>query len=130
MIEISKYYIRPLAGNSINTPVHMFVTKHDKRKLSEASKKSYVTAKFNPGRNVLMASSNELLSKYIKMETGCELEIHPITVAKHISEILGMPLVIVDNHFCDLDCKELKWELHFYQPSDTIRHVYGRHMLV
>ena len=129
MLEINKYLTRPLACNSIVTPVHLFVTKHDHHVLHTPIQKHFITAKINPGPHVLMASSNELLSKYICMQADSEVEVQPITVAKHLSEVLGMSLVILDNHYCDITTHEMKWELHFYQPNPSTRAAMARQLL-
>lgn len=128
MIEITRYHTRVIKGNQVFAPVHLFVQRHDHRKLNV--QKSYVTATLKPGQHVLLASSNESLSKYIRMEADCELEVQPLTVAKHLSEILGMPLIILENNYCDLNSKEMRWDLHFYQHNNTTRHVMARQILV
>jgi len=127
LFEISHYTTRPLTKNSISTPVHLFVSKYNTHTLNV--KKTYATARLKQEYNVLLASSNELISKYMQMQCDCDLEVQPLTVAKHISEVMGMPLVVVEKMYCNLEHKSPEWELHYFQPNYAVRDVIARRLL-
>ena len=134
-MEIRKYYKLPMKGNAVHSPVHMFYARPDRRGALVAKKIVSATlypSFSHPGINsyqVIVASANELVSRSIEEEYGNEADVQPITVAKHLAEVVGMELVVIDKVFCDTGSCDVIYDLHYFQAPPTIRDVIGRLLL-
>ena len=133
---LARYMTRGFIGNAVRTPVHVFASDHDPRSL--ASPKRHLTAtvyeslsRQRPGAayQVLVASSNDILSAHIDSERATHMEIVPLGTAKHMAELLGIGLVVLEGAHCDTHSSELWWDLYYYTPNAAARYAMGREIL-
>jgi hypothetical protein len=139
-LEIRKYCTKPFVGNAVHAPVHVFVTRHDQRRLVHAADKKLLTTTVFPslarpgidGYEVLFASSNEVISEYVESLTdGLVMpEIMAIGSAKHLADMLGLGLVVANTVHSDLLTSDMWWDLYYYSPNPSLRRVILRDMLV
>lgn len=110
---LSKVYYRAISGHPMYMNVNLFYRKVD-------GCKHYLTVPFQKNRNeiynVIFSTSNDHVRNYIQTEYECEVEDHPITVAKHIAQVTQTHLIHVQTFTCDRHTSELEWELYYYVP--------------
>lgn len=132
--HITHFYTKPIVGNTVHMPVHLFVAR-PYNNASLACCKQYITANISSrlnngeGYQALVACQNEVLSECLSKDANCELDQQPLTVAKHLAEVLGMPLIVLETCYCEIKTKQVEWQLHFYQPPGSTRHAMARQML-
>jgi hypothetical protein len=73
----------------------------------------------NDSQNVLITTSNPIIASYISEENGCEVESQPITIAKHLGEILQMDVVHLIGMSCDRHTCEVEWDVYYYVPPSS-----------
>jgi hypothetical protein len=133
---LSRYMTRGFRGNSVHAPVHVFSNEHDRLDLS--SDKRHLTATVfkslsrqtpGDGYQVLVASANPLLSAHVEAEHDGRMEIVPLAAAKHMAELMGMGLVVLESVHCDTLTRDTWWELFYYTPRASTRDALGREIL-
>lgn len=73
---------------------------------------------FTPtGKNIIIASSNSLITKEVLKTYDTFSEVQWMTVAKHISDTLSMDLVILTNTYCDTRNKHQYFDVHYYTST-------------
>jgi hypothetical protein len=112
---LSKVYYRPISGHPVFMNVNMFYRKVDPNRT-----KQYLTLPFQKARtdmmHVLVTTTNEHVTKFLRDEYMCEVEQQPITVAKHLAEVTRIDLVNIQTFSCDRHTCEIEWELYYYVP--------------
>ena len=134
---ISHYMTRSFKGNSIHSPVHMFYSNtHDprcllssKRHLTATVYESFARKKQTNGYQVLVASSNDVLSWHVEGEHKSRMEVVPLVTAKHMAELMGIGLVVLEGVHCNMITFDTWWDLYYYIPRDGTRDAIGRAML-
>ena len=134
---IHKYCTRPFAGNAVHTPVHVFATPHDRRTLS--SPKRHLSTTLYPslakpgvdGYQMLIASSNDVVSEYIELVggQGCSAEVVPLATAKHMADMMGVGLAVASSVYCDRTTGDVWYDLYTYQPEPAWRDAKSRELL-
>ena len=134
---ISHYMTRSFRGNPVHAPVHLFANDHDHRSLSCTKRHLTATvyesfAKQQDGSRyqVLLASSNSLLSSMIETEHGARSEVMPISGAKHLAQLMGIGLVVLDSAQCDVRTYNTWWDLYFFMPDISARSLVARELLL
>ena len=92
--------------------------------------KLYLTATMYPslskpgkdGFQVLLGSSNPVVSVFILHELVPDIktlrtEIQPIILAKHLSDVSGLGLAVVDTIYCDVTTSDVWWDVYHYVPD-------------
>ncbi len=106
---LSRICIRACPGHPVFMKVSMF--SRDNKYLMMPYKVSDTDIK-----NVLVTSCNPLVSKYLQQEYNCTVEEFPITIPKHVSEIIQADLVNIIGMSCDRITAEIEWECQYYVP--------------
>jgi hypothetical protein len=79
----------------------------------------------NHTKNIIITSNNPMISREIKQKFKCRQETQWITVAKHISDTMGMDMVVILNTYCDIKSKSQCFDVYYYTPLciplDTFR---------
>jgi hypothetical protein len=138
---ISRYLTRGFRGNQVHRQVHVFVHEgHEPRDLR--APKRHLTATMydslsraqqrrpGAGYQVLVACDNEALSAHVEAEHGARAEVVPIATAKHMAELLGVGLAVLDGAHCDVATAELWWELYHFVPRADARDALARSILL
>ena len=113
---LSKYNIRTLDLYRNNTTIYFF----------SDNKMRYFTQPLNDKKNVMIATNNNRIKKYIK-ETHKTIitHAHPLFVVKNISEQLSMDLVLLLDFECQPATDEISWDIHFVVSSpDSRKYMY------
>jgi hypothetical protein len=132
---IRKYCTRTLKCNPVHGRVHVFVAPHDKRSLD--ADKLLLTATVFPsisrpcldGYQVLLASCNVLFSDHVVREYACEPEVHALTTAKHMADVMGINMVVVENMYCDTYTNDVWYDLNYYKAHEATRVSVARALL-
>lgn len=113
-MEFKITYHKVCPGHPVHMPVHMFVRTQKKLK-------HYLTMPYHQSKsdkyNVLVTSSNSCISHHIMKKTRTKLESSPITVAKHLGEVMQLDVVVLINTYCDIKTKQQAWDLYYYKPT-------------
>jgi hypothetical protein len=129
---------RGFKGNAVHSPVHVFYSNaHDPRCLASSKRhltatvyESFARQKTSGGYQVLVASSNEVLSWHVEGEHNSRMEVVPLVTAKHMAELMGIGLVVLEGVHCDVRTADTWWDLYYYTPRDGTRNAIGREMLM
>lgn len=124
VLHIKKYLFRQLPGNKFTSPIHIYY------RFNQNKQKEYVTAStyFNSNRAYgLLASTNESLYKYVSSLdplSNIHSEEQPVIVARTLSNVIRIPLVIVTNYYSNLSNKEDVFELVYFYQEDLSSNVF------
>lgn len=126
-LEIRNCYHKPIPGHPVFMPVHMFI-KPQAIALQDMDNviqpKQYMTLPYinetlKQSDNVLVSCANPIISAYISKETNTMLDSQPVTVAKHLGEVLQTDVVVLINMFCDIKTKNHMWDIFYYSAPGT-----------
>lgn len=119
-IHLNNNYHRVCPGHPVSMPVHTFF------RASKKTGKQYLTVPYSHPAlqlepyNVLVASCNSTISKALKAGLkGVRIEHQPLTIAKHLGEVLQVDVVVVMNTYCDLASKEQAWDVYYHKSAST-----------
>jgi hypothetical protein len=114
-----------LPGNPVHHRVHIFTKTNN-------GKKEYLSLPFtnsHPSQNVLVATNNKNIQKYICENFDVESEEHYITMTKHLAENLQMHCAVFLNMYCSLETKEDEWEIYYFTPPGIPSHLMKSHII-
>jgi hypothetical protein len=96
-------------------PSHSYV---DLFYASRVKTKNILSVNFhvNQTKNTIITSNNPMISKEIRNKFNCRQERQWITVAKHISDTIGMDMVVLLNTYCDVNTKNQCFDVYYYTP--------------
>jgi hypothetical protein len=99
-------------------PSHSYV---DLFYASRVKTKNILSVNFhvNQTKNTIITSNNPMISKEIRNKFNCRQERQWITVAKHISDTIGMDMVVLLNTYCDVNTKNQCFDVYYYTPIAT-----------
>lgn len=118
VLHIKKYLFRQLPGNKFTSPIHIYY------RLNQKKQKEYVSANtyFNSNNAYgFLASTNESLYQYLlALEPSSEIlaEEQPVIVARTLSNVVRIPLVIITNYYCNISTKDDVFELVYFYQED------------
>lgn len=124
VLQIKKYLFRQLPGNKFTSPIHIYY------KLNEQKQKQYLTVNtfFNANDAYgLLASTDESLYKYISYidpTSNIFAEEQPVIVARTLSNIVRVPLVIVTNYYSNINTKDNVFEVVYFYQDDLPSNVF------
>jgi hypothetical protein len=122
---LSRVLYRPISGNPLYILLlAMSNTAWCHRSFDRTSAHSSMSETYN----VLVSSSNPIVTDYICKEYSCDVEEHPITVVKHLAEVMQTHMINIQTFSCDLHTSDMEWELYYYVPPSISAQV-GRGML-
>ena len=111
-IHLTKNYHKVCPGHPAYKTIIMFYNATYKNTKYE---KHYLTIPYSNTNNVLITCDNTTITEAISLVYRTNLEFQPLTVAKHLSEVLQMDMVVLLNTYCELATKEQAWDLHYYK---------------
>lgn len=115
MMNFDKFTYRPYRGHPLYSYVSIFYKVKDGNKLILTK---HFANDFNIiPKNVIIASSNDLIIKEICYNFACINDSQWITVSKHISDVLRMDMVLLMNTYCNIINKKQYWDLYYYTPK-------------
>lgn len=107
MISLNKVHIRPCPGHTHYMPVFFF-----------SKNNSYLTVPYNKQKNVLITTNNENIVKELTtVDLNCHTHAFPVLVPRALSEEMGIDMVIVSNTYCEIDTREVVYELYYVVPA-------------
>lgn len=119
MLMLNNNYHRVSTGHPVFMPVHMFV------RTAPGKPKEVMTAPyFHPNLssepfNVLLTCNNTTISQYIKDSANVALEEQPLTVAKHMGEVMQIDVVVILNTYCEIPSKQQAWDMVYHKSPST-----------
>lgn len=113
-MHITKSCIRGFPGNPVHKPVILFSLP------SKGEVRRYLTLPYgNEGmKYVLVGTTNPVIAEYICQEYGREIveDVQPVTVCKHLAEVIQMDFVNLIGMACDRVTAEIEWDCYYYTP--------------
>lgn len=121
-MQFDRFLIRRYSGHPTSSYVDMFYKASHKKR--DGFRKTIFTQSFAKdfglvSSNVLVTSSNHLITKAICNKFKCKRETQWITVPKHLSEVMMIDMVVLMNTYCDLRSKKQVWDIYYSVPSAT-----------
>ncbi len=118
-IQFAKNYHKLCPGHPAFKTIHMFYRASLKK---DEYQKHYLTLPYAQSKNaynVLVASDNTTITDALCHLYDINVEFQPLTVAKHLGEVMQMDVVVLLNTYCELKTKEQAWDLHYYKFPGT-----------
>ena len=116
MIQLAHNYHKLCPGHPTFKTINMFY-KLDIKK--DDYHKRYLSLPYSNTHNVLVTSDNKTITSALCHIYNVHTEFQPITVAKHLGEVMQMDVVVLLNTYCELSTKKQAWDLHYYKCPGT-----------
>jgi hypothetical protein len=111
-VHLTKNYHKVCPGHPTFKTINMF---YKASYINCNYQKHYLTLPYANAQNVLITCDNATITEAISQMYDINLEFQPLTVAKHLGEVMQMDVVVLLNTYCELASKEQAWDLHYYK---------------
>lgn len=111
-MQFDKFNYKSYSGHPTHSYVDLFYA-------PKVKSKQLLSVNFhvNHTKNTIISSNNPMISREIRSKFNCRQERQWITVAKHISDTIGMDMVVLLNTYCDVSTKNQCFDVYYYTPQ-------------